>query len=93
MHPQDYCDSAREAALNMFDWRGPLGKSEWPNGGGKEAHGSHPRQESVEGIKREPHALAPEQLEAEMMAFSREWYAAVWGLTLLSKVITHIPIA
>src|SRR5262249_40287327 len=50
MHPQDYRDSAREAALNMFDWRGPLGKSEWPNGGGEEAHGSHPRQESVEGI-------------------------------------------
>ena len=51
-----------------------------------------------------PHALAPEQLEAEMMAFSREWDravdgspnrldAAVWGLTRLSKVITYIPIA
>ena len=46
----------------------------------------------------------PEQLEAEMIAFSREWDravdgspnrldAAVWGLTRLSKVITHIPIA
>src|SRR5262249_23974759 len=56
MQLQDYGDSAREAALNMFDWRGPLGKSEWPNGGGKEAHGSHPRQESAEGITREPHA-------------------------------------
>ena len=56
MHPQDYRDSAREAALNMFGWRGPLGKSEWPNGGGKEAHGSHPRQEGVEGIARETHA-------------------------------------
>jgi hypothetical protein len=53
---------------------------------------------------RVPHALVPEQLEAEMMAFSREWDravdgspnrldAAVGGLTRLSKVITHIPIA
>jgi len=25
MHPQDYRVSAREAALNMFDWRSPLG--------------------------------------------------------------------
>jgi phage terminase large subunit-like protein len=44
------------------------------------------------------------QLEAEMMAFFREWDravdgspnrpdAAVWGLTRLSKVITQIPIA
>ena len=58
----------------------------------------HPRDVRV------PHALAPEQLEAEMMTFSREWNravdgspnrldAAVWGLTRLSKVITHIPIA
>jgi len=42
--------------------------------------------------------------EGEMMAFSREWDrcvdgstnrldAMVWGLTHLSKVITHIPIA
>src|SRR5438132_10118935 len=28
MHSQDYRDSAREAALNMFDWRSPLEKSE-----------------------------------------------------------------
>ena len=45
-----------------------------------------------------------DQLESEMMAFSREWDravdgspnrldAAVWGLTRLSNVITHIPIA
>jgi phage terminase large subunit-like protein len=45
-----------------------------------------------------------DQLEGEMMAFSREWDrsvdgspnrldAMVWGLTRLSKVITHIPIA
>ena len=54
--PQDYRDSAREAAPNMFDWRGPLGKSEWPNGGRQEAHGSHPRKEGVEGIARETHA-------------------------------------
>jgi phage terminase large subunit-like protein len=44
------------------------------------------------------------QLEAEMMAFSREWDRAVdgspnrldamiWGITRLSKIITHIPIA
>jgi hypothetical protein len=50
---------------------------------------------------RVPHALAPEQLDAEMMAFSREWDraltarrtwldAAVWGLARLSKVITHL---
>jgi phage terminase large subunit-like protein len=56
----------------------------------------HPRDVRV-------HVLAPE-LEAEMVAFSREWdravdgspnrlNAAVWGLTRLSKVITHIPIA
>jgi phage terminase large subunit-like protein len=48
------------------------------------------------------HGLA--QLEGEMMAFSRErdrsvdgspnrLDAMVWGLTRLSKVITHIPIA
>src|SRR5215831_14295303 len=44
------------------------------------------------------------QLEAEMMAFSREWDRAVdgspnrldamiWGITRLSKIITQIPIA
>ena len=33
----------------------------------------HPRDVRV------PHALAPEQLEAEMMAFSREWDRAVDG--------------
>ena len=36
MHPQDYRDSAREAALNMFDWRAPLGKSEWPMAAAKQ---------------------------------------------------------
>ena len=50
------------------------------------------------------HRRGLDQLEAEMMAFSREWDravdgspnrldAAVWGLTRLSKVITQIPIA
>jgi phage terminase large subunit-like protein len=50
------------------------------------------------------HRRGLDQLEAEMMAFSRAWDravdgspnrldAAVWGLTRLSKVITHIPIA
>jgi phage terminase large subunit-like protein len=50
------------------------------------------------------HRRGLNQLEAEMMSFSREWDravdgspnrldAAVWGLTRLSKVITHIPIA
>jgi len=50
------------------------------------------------------HRRGLDQLEAEMMAFSREWDRAVdgspnrldamiWGLTRLSKVITHIPIA
>jgi phage terminase large subunit-like protein len=45
-----------------------------------------------------------DQLEGEMMAFSREWDrsvdgspnrldAMIWGLTRLSKIITHIPIA
>src|SRR5262249_53447192 len=53
---QDYRDSAREAAPNMFDWCGPLGKSEWPSGGRKEAHGSHPREGGVEGTARETHA-------------------------------------
>jgi hypothetical protein len=28
MHLRDYCGSAREAALNMFDWRSLLEKSE-----------------------------------------------------------------
>src|SRR5215471_14039182 len=56
MLPQDYRDSAREASLNMFDWRSPLGKSEWPNGGRKAAQGSHPREEGVEGTARETHA-------------------------------------
>ena len=50
------------------------------------------------------HRRGLDQLEAEMMAFSREWDRAVdgspnrldamvWGLTRLSKIITHIPIA
>src|SRR5262245_24549817 len=50
------------------------------------------------------HRRGLDQLEAEMMSFSREWDRAVdgslnrldamvWGLTRLSKVITHIPIA
>jgi phage terminase large subunit-like protein len=50
------------------------------------------------------HRRGLDQLEAEMMAFSREsdravdgspnrLDAAVWGLTRLSRVITHIPIA
>jgi hypothetical protein len=50
------------------------------------------------------HRRGLDQLEAEMMSFSREWDravdgspnrldAAVWGLTRLSKVITNIPIA
>ena len=50
------------------------------------------------------HRHGLDQLEGEMMAFSREWDrsvdgspnrldAMVWGLTRLSKVITHIPIA
>src|SRR6266508_352367 len=30
MHPQDYRDSAREAAPNMFDWRDPLGNRSGP---------------------------------------------------------------
>jgi phage terminase large subunit-like protein len=50
------------------------------------------------------HRHGLDQLEGEMMALSREWDrsvdgspnrldAMVWGLTRLSKVITHIPIA
>lgn len=50
------------------------------------------------------HRRGLDQLEGEMMAFSREWDrdvdgspnrldAAVWGLTRLSKVKTEIPIA
>ena len=50
------------------------------------------------------HRRGLDQLEGEMMSFSREWDrsvdgspnrldAMVWGLTRLSKVITHIPIA
>lgn len=50
------------------------------------------------------HRRGLDQLEAEMMAFSREWDRAtdgspnrldamVWGLTRLSKIITNIPIA
>src|SRR5712692_256234 len=56
MHPQDYRDSAREAAPNMFDWRDPLEKSEWPNGDREAAQGGHPRQEGVEGTAQETHA-------------------------------------
>src|SRR2546427_10378817 len=56
MHPQDYRDSAREAALNMLDWRDPLGKSEWPNGDWEAAQGGHPRQEGGEGTAQETHA-------------------------------------
>ncbi len=54
--------------------------------------------------RRVLHRRGLDQLEAEMMAFSREWDravdgspnridAAVWGLTRLSRVITQIPIA
>lgn len=50
------------------------------------------------------HRNGLDQLEGEMMGFSREWDravdgspnrldAAIWGLTRLSKVITDIPIA
>src|SRR5262249_14919937 len=50
------------------------------------------------------HRHGLDQLEGEMMAFSREWDRAVdgspnrldamiWGITRLSKIITHIPIA
>ena len=50
------------------------------------------------------HRRGLDQLEAEMMAFSREWDRAVdgspnrldamiWGITRLSKIITYIPIA
>jgi phage terminase large subunit-like protein len=50
------------------------------------------------------HRRGLDQLESEMMSFSREWDRAVdgslnrldamvWGLTRLSKVITYIPIA
>src|SRR6516162_1264842 len=50
------------------------------------------------------HRRGLDQLEAEMMAFSREWDRAVdgspnrldamiWGITRLSKIITQIPIA
>ena len=50
------------------------------------------------------HRRGLDQLEREMMAFSREWDRAVdgspnrldamiWGITRLSKIITHIPIA
>lgn len=50
------------------------------------------------------HRHGLDQLEGEMMAFSREWDravdgspnrldAAVWGLTRLSKVVTDIPVA
>lgn len=50
------------------------------------------------------HRRGLDQLEAEMMAFSREWDrnvdgspnrldAAVWGLTRLSKIVMEIPVA
>jgi phage terminase large subunit-like protein len=50
------------------------------------------------------HRRGLDQLEAEMMAFSRQWDravdgppngldAAVWGITQLSKGITQIPSA
>ena len=50
------------------------------------------------------HRRGLDQLEAEMMAFNREWDRAVdgspnrldamiWGVTRLSKIITQIPIA
>ena len=50
------------------------------------------------------HRRGLDQLEGEMMSFSREWDrsvdgspnrldAMIWGITRLSKIITHIPIA
>src|SRR5439155_23436799 len=47
---------ARDAAPNMFDWRDPPGKSEWPNGDWEAAQGGHPRQEGGEGTAQETHA-------------------------------------
>lgn len=52
---------------------------------------------------RVAHRRGLDQLEAEMLSFSREWDRAVdgspnrldalvWGLTRLSRVVTHIPI-
>src|SRR6516164_2266737 len=41
---------------NMFDWRDPPGKSEWPNGDWEAAQGGHPRQEGGEGTAEETHA-------------------------------------
>src|SRR5256884_3264174 len=53
MHPQDYRDSAREAASNVFDWRDPLEKSEWPNGDWEAAQGGGPSQEGGEWTAQE----------------------------------------
>jgi len=50
------------------------------------------------------HRRGLDQLEAEIMSFSREWDrtvdgspnrpdAMIWGITRLSKIIAHIPIA
>jgi phage terminase large subunit-like protein len=50
------------------------------------------------------HRRGLDQLEAEMMAFSREWDrsvdgspnrldAMIWGISRLSKIITQVPIA
>ena len=62
------------------------------------------RAEPISLLYEKGRVLHLDQLEAEMMAFSREWDRAVdgspnrldamvWGLTRLSKIITHIPIA
>src|SRR2546427_9531749 len=56
MHSQGWRDSARDAAPNIFDWRDPPGKPEWPNGDWEAAQGGHPRQEGGEGTAQETHA-------------------------------------
>src|SRR2546428_276417 len=72
MHPQDYRDSARDAAPNIFDSRDPLGKSEWPNGDWEAAQGGHPRQEDREGTAQETHAAEASAETTSHLAARRE---------------------
>src|SRR2546428_2693694 len=76
MHSQGWRDSARDAAPNIFDWRDPPGKPEWPNGDWEAAQGGHPRQEGGEGTAQETHAAKPRQYTIADFERARDRVAA-----------------
>jgi hypothetical protein len=76
MHRQDLRDSARERRQNMFDWRDPLGKSEWPNGDWEAAQGGHPRQRAAKGPRKKRTPPKPRQYTIADLERARDRVAA-----------------